>query len=113
VTRSASDLSEPLRVTDPRSEGFSGFKGAIREEILSLVEACPLTGRTHQIRIHLAESGCPCVGDDTYGRGRDRFNLGLRAARLAYPDPFTRRRVEIRAPCEEFCREYGFDISKI
>lgn len=79
----------------------------------ALVEARPLTGRTHQIRIHLAESGCPCVGDDTYGRGRDGFKLGLRAARLAYPDPFTRRRVEIRAPCEAFCREYGFDISKI
>ena len=79
----------------------------------ALVEAHPLTGRTHQIRIHLAESGCPCVGDDVYGRGRDEFKLGLRAARLAYPDPFTRRRVEIHAPCDEFCREYGFDISKI
>jgi len=79
----------------------------------ALVEARPLTGRTHQIRIHLAESGCPCVGDDVYGRGRDGFKLGLRAARLAYPDPFTRRRVEIRASCEEFCREYGFDISNI
>jgi len=75
----------------------------------SLVEACPLTGRTHQIRVHLAAAGCPCVGDERYGKP-DRLALGLRAIRLAYPDPFTRKRVEIRAPVEPFCREFGFDI---
>ena len=100
-----------------RSAGGPGFPGSVRENSfrgpLSLIEAHPLTGRTHQIRIHLAESGFPCVGDDTYGRGRDGFKLGLRAMRLAYPDPFTRRRVEVRAPGEEFCREYGFDFSKL
>ncbi len=78
--------------------------------LLSLVEARPLTGRTHQIRIHLAEAGCPCVGDDIYGRGREKLRLGLRAVRLAYHDPFLRRWVEIRAPIEGFCREYGFEI---
>ncbi|MCU0783470.1 MAG: RluA family pseudouridine synthase [Verrucomicrobia bacterium] len=76
----------------------------------TLIEARPLTGRTHQIRIHLAESGCPCVGDDVYGRGREKLRLGLRAVRLAYHDPFLRRRVEIRAPIKGFCCEYGFDI---
>ena len=80
---------------------------------LSLVEALPLTGRTHQIRVHLAESGWPVVGDEIYGRGRDGFRLGLRAVRLAYTDPFTKRRVEIRAPVEEFCREYGFAIPAV
>lgn len=79
----------------------------------SLVAAYPLTGRTHQIRIHLAESGTPCVGDELYGRPERGVELGLRAVRLTYPDPFTRRRVEIRAPLDLFCREYGFDIPKI
>lgn len=106
--RSQSDVGKTLSVRVQAERCEPG-----RFAVHSLIEARPLTGRTHQIRIHLAESGCPCVGDDTYGRGRDGFKLGLRAARLAYPDPFTRRRVEIRAPCEEFCREYGFDISKI
>jgi len=78
--------------------------------VTSLVEAHPLTGRTHQIRVHLAEAGTPCVGDELYGRPERGVELGLRAVRLAYPDPFTRRRVEIRAPVEQFCREYGFDI---
>jgi len=79
----------------------------------TLVEAQPYTGRTHQIRIHLAESGTPCVGDDLYGRPERGVELGLRAIRLAYQDPFTRRRVEIRAPVEQFCREYGFDIPQL
>ena len=79
----------------------------------ALVEAHPLTGRTHQIRVHLAEAGTPCVGDELYGRPERGVELGLRAVQLAYQDPFTRRRVEIRAPIENFCREYGFDISTL
>jgi len=75
----------------------------------SLIEAHPYTGRTHQIRVHLAESGCPCVGDMFYGKP-DKCELGLRAVRLAYSDPFTRKRIEVRAPVDGFCREYGFDI---
>jgi 23S rRNA pseudouridine1911/1915/1917 synthase len=58
----------------------------------TLVEANPLTGRTHQIRVHLRESGHPVVGDPLYGPVvvdslavlRRRFPLGLRAMRLAY-----------------------------
>jgi 23S rRNA-/tRNA-specific pseudouridylate synthase len=77
---------------------------------LTLIECKPVTGRTHQIRIHLAESGLPVVGDELYGREDARLGLGLRAVRLAYTDPFTRRWVEIRAPMEDFLQEYGFDI---
>lgn len=76
----------------------------------TLIAAQPLTGRTHQIRLHLAETAGPIVGDDIYGRRAVRGKLGLRAARLAFADPFTRRRIAIRAPLEGFCREYGFDI---
>ncbi|MBE0543164.1 MAG: RluA family pseudouridine synthase [Verrucomicrobia bacterium] len=94
-------------------EAETHFHVLQRREHLTLAEAHPLTGRTHQIRIHLAESAHPCVGDETYGRSRERFNLGLRAVKLVYPDPFTRRRVEIRAPLEAFCREYGFDIPRL
>ena len=84
-------------------------------EKTSLVGAWPFTGRTHQIRVHLAESDCPVVGDELYGPQpvRKGTHLGLRAIRLAYVDPFTRRRTEIRAPVEAFCREYGFAIPKL
>ena len=79
----------------------------------TLIEAHPLTGRTHQIRVHLAEAGCPVVGDDLYGRERGRPAMGLRAVRLAYVDPFTKRRIEIRAPIGQFVHEFGFEIPKL
>ncbi|MCL4176836.1 MAG: RluA family pseudouridine synthase [Verrucomicrobia bacterium] len=82
----------------------------------SLVEATPVTGRTHQIRIHLRESGHPVVGDPLYGPGTDesraglrrRFPLGLRSVRLTYTDPFRQRPVDIQAPDERFLRAFGF-----
>lgn len=39
----------------------------ISGKAVSLVEAKPMTGRTHQIRVHLAENGLPILGDQTYG----------------------------------------------
>ncbi|HLP77818.1 MAG TPA: RluA family pseudouridine synthase [Candidatus Paceibacterota bacterium] len=75
----------------------------------SLIEAHPYTGRTHQIRIHLLESGFPIVGDDLYGPERNpKKNMGLRAIQLSFKDPFNRRPIRIRASSEEFLREYGF-----
>ena len=74
----------------------------------TLIEASPLTGRTHQIRVHLAESGTPIMCDELYGRVEKGFRLGLRAVRLAYFDPFTKKRVDIHAPTETYLKEYGF-----
>jgi 23S rRNA pseudouridine1911/1915/1917 synthase len=80
----------------------------------ALIEAHPFTGRTHQIRLHLADCRYPVVGDDLYGRlpVRKHAHLGLRAVGLAYKDPFNGKRVEIRAPVEEFVREFRFESLK-
>ena len=75
---------------------------------LTLLECKPVTGRTHQIRVHLMETGYSIVSDELYGRQIGTLNFGLRAVRLAYNDPFTKRRVEINAPTKYFLREYGF-----
>jgi 23S rRNA pseudouridine1911/1915/1917 synthase len=79
----------------------------------ALVEAQPTTGRTHQIRVHLAAADHPVVGDPLYGQdkpaaSKGRQRLALRAVRLAFPDPFQRRIVRIEAPVAEFLREFGF-----
>jgi 23S rRNA pseudouridine1911/1915/1917 synthase len=76
----------------------------------SLVEARPVTGRTHQIRVHLTESGFPILGDPLYGGGpavHAAFPLALRAVSLAYEDPFTRKPVRIEAPRDEFLAAFG------
>jgi RluA family pseudouridine synthase len=89
-------------------ESETHFKVLEKRGKFSLIEAKPVTGRTHQIRVHLLESGLPIVGDELYGKPEGNLPLGLRAMTLAYPDPFTKKRVEIRAPMEEFLKEFGF-----
>ena len=62
-------------------------------------EALLHTGRTHQIRVHLAAIDLPVLGDRVYGVPapglRRQF---LHAARLALPHPFTGERVDVESP---------------
>jgi 23S rRNA pseudouridine1911/1915/1917 synthase len=63
--------------------------------------ACRLeTGRTHQIRVHLAHTGYPLIGDPVYGRARapEIARQALHAARLEFTHPRTGRRVTCTAP---------------
>jgi 23S rRNA pseudouridine1911/1915/1917 synthase len=67
------------------------------------VEARLETGRTHQIRVHMASLGHPVVGDDTYARGKGRppvplEGLALHAGELAFVHPFTHEPVRFSAP---------------
>ncbi|MGJ8635430.1 MAG: RluA family pseudouridine synthase [Phycisphaerales bacterium] len=75
----------------------------------SLVELDLKTGRTHQIRVHLAHIGYPIVGDDMYG-GRPFFDAShqpildrqaLHAAYLSFDHPITNERLEFVAPLRD------------
>jgi RluA family pseudouridine synthase len=92
-------------------EAETHFRVLLSNDRFTLIEASPLTGRTHQIRLHLAESGSPIMCDEIYGRVEKGFRLGLRAVRLAYKDTFTRRPVTILAPVEIFLKEFGFKLT--
>ena len=59
---------------------------------MTLVEAEPVTGRTHQIRVHAAEAGFPILGDGLYG-GTRSDRLYLHAAEITLLKDFLRRRV--------------------
>ena len=100
---------------DPRGgkEAETTFRVLQAGTKTSLIEAHPFTGRTHQIRVHLLESGFPIVGDDLYGpEPKPRKPLALRAVSLAFNDPFNRKRIHIRASADWFLREYGFQLPK-
>ncbi|OGD26826.1 MAG: hypothetical protein A2Y56_02940 [Candidatus Aminicenantes bacterium RBG_13_63_10] len=66
----------------------------------SLLEIRPVTGRTHQIRVHLAAAGHPLAGDSRYGRrkgGKSFPRLFLHARSLAFTHPLTGREMEVSA----------------
>ncbi len=65
----------------------------------AVIEAIPETGRTHQIRLHLAHVGLPVLGDVLYGGKAGGFpRLCLHAAELTIPHPATGKRITFRAP---------------
>jgi RluA family pseudouridine synthase len=101
----------------------SGLPSATRFQVLerfkgfTWIECRPMTGRTHQIRLHLAASGLPILNDDFYGNGAElllsalkrrykgRANerplisrLALHAGELTITHPVTHDRLTLRAP---------------
>jgi 23S rRNA (cytosine1962-C5)-methyltransferase len=63
------------------------------------VQAEPLTGRTHQIRVHAAEAGFPILGDELYG-GTAAARVYLHAVELAFKHPATGEVVSFHAPVD-------------
>ncbi len=68
--------------------------------VRSLVRATPLTGRTHQLRLHFAASCAPVLGDGLYGYGEvpDFCGHALHAKTLSFPHPVTGNVMKVDAP---------------
>jgi len=68
------------------------------------IEARPLTGRTHQIRVHLASIGLPILGDILYGAPEYKRTM-LHAQRLTFQHPINGKTITVSAPLpDEFLR---------
>ncbi|NQY07586.1 MAG: RluA family pseudouridine synthase [Flavobacteriaceae bacterium] len=70
---------------------------AIQNVFLSLLKLSPITGRTHQLRIHLAEQETPIVGDKLYGNDQIMMHKGLFlcATRLKFKHPITQQEIQV------------------
>ena len=101
LARSPEDRRRVIVSTDgqaceTRYAVLGGFRPAPGEAAVG----CELiTGRTHQIRVHLAAIGCPLVGDATYGEASARIGRqALHAWRVTLAHPSTREQLTLEAP---------------
>ena len=104
-------------MTDPKGQpSQTQWRVLGRADRLTWIEAKPLTGRTHQIRVHLASIGCPVAGDGIYGHGvadMDFDRLHLHARSITVPFEFKKPPVVATAPLpDHMARTFerlGFD----
>ncbi|MBQ9086735.1 MAG: RluA family pseudouridine synthase [Clostridia bacterium] len=77
----------------------------------SLVCAAPLTGRTHQLRVHFAGLGCPLVGDNLYGKPDSRISRhALHSCVLSFLRCSDGERITLTAPLPEDMRELSSSL---
>ncbi|MBI3315796.1 MAG: RluA family pseudouridine synthase, partial [Candidatus Omnitrophica bacterium] len=87
--------SPRARSAETRYRVLRRFKSA------TLLEVKILTGRTHQIRVHLASIGYPVIGDPVYGKKDSAARLGLHASKIGFVHPETGKLVEFESPLPE------------
>ncbi|HEX6050395.1 MAG TPA: RluA family pseudouridine synthase [Gemmatimonadaceae bacterium] len=110
IARDPRDRKRMAVVSSGRS-AKTDFLRLARFDATELLRAHLHTGRTHQIRVHLASVGHPVVGDDTYGGGGGRRLVALPARRhflhaawLRFRHPMSGLSMDLRAPLPEDLR---------
>lgn len=90
--------------SDPTLGKLAHTEYAVLKEAkgLSLLEIHLLTGRKHQIRVHLSEQGHPVAGDRKYGRNDGYATLALHARSIAFTHPVNGRRLFFETAIPEF-----------
>ena len=84
-------------IAETRFQPMPGSALKTQNSKLKILTAEPLTGRTHQIRVHAADRGFPILGDACYG-GTAAGRLFLHAAEISFVHPATSKRVTFETP---------------
>lgn len=109
-----------VRVADDGKPSHTVFRLVARWRNFSLLEAELKTGRTHQIRVHLAHLGFPIVGDEKYGDfafNREVQKTGLKrmflhAWKMRFPHPASGDSMQVEAPLPMALQEFLQHLSK-
>lgn len=98
-----------MRTSPEGKEAVTWYEVLEQKDGKALVRLQLETGRTHQIRVHMASVGCPLLGDPLYGRKAER--MALHAWRLRFLQPFTGEEIVVETPKPGFIQEFFTGIS--
>ena len=84
-------------VAEDGKEAITEYKVLNKSEKLSLVELIPVTGKTHQLRVHMSYMKTPIYGDDLYGAPQKDENIRLHCAEISFRHPFLDKTITITA----------------
>ena len=108
IGRSTKDRKK-MAVTKNGKEAITHFKVLGRYTTnngsYTLLEIKIETGRTHQIRVHMAEIGYPVIGDSVYSNGKNEFKVEgqcLHAKKLEFKHPITSKEMNLEAPLPRY-----------
>lgn len=97
-----------MAVVREGKEAITHFKVIQRYDKYSLLKVNIETGRTHQIRVHLAQIGYPIIGDDTYSNGKNEWGIQgqcLHAKSLEFTHPTTGKKMYVEAEMPKYFNE--------
>lgn len=107
IGRSTKDRKK-MAVRKDGKEALTHFKVLKRYEKYTLLEIKIDTGRTHQIRVHMAEIGHPVVGDIVYSNGKNEFGIEgqmLHARSLDFKHPITGKQMQLEAELPQYFKD--------
>ena len=107
IGRSTKDRKK-MAVVKNGKEAVTHFKVIDRFKNYTLLEIKTDTGRTHQIRVHMAEIGYPVVGDMVYSNGKNEFGVEgqmLHAKSLDFKHPITGKNMHLEAELPKYFKD--------
>ena len=114
IGRSTKDRKK-MAVTRNGKQAITHFKVLKRYNQYTLLQIKIDTGRTHQIRVHMAEIGHPVVGDIVYSNGKNPFGVVgqmLHAKSIEFKHPITNKDMKIEAPIPEYFEKILEELDK-